>query len=105
MLGLTQAAAVEKLEAAGLEAEVGDPAYSETVPAGRVIEHRPRARRPGPRRRHRHASWSRSARSATTYPKLRGMTEDEAQDALAERNLEFGETIEQVLGERSPRAT
>ena len=34
----TEKAAVEKLDAAGLDAEVGDRAYSETVPAGRVLQ-------------------------------------------------------------------
>ena len=37
VIGLSQAAAVEKIEAAGLEADLGDPAYSETVPEGQVI--------------------------------------------------------------------
>lgn len=43
VVSLEQDAAVAKLEAAGLEAEVGDPAYSETVPAGIVISSDPRA--------------------------------------------------------------
>ena len=33
-----QAAAVEKLDAAGLETEMGERTYSETVPAGRVLQ-------------------------------------------------------------------
>ena len=33
----------QKLEAAGLDVEVGDTAYSETVPAGRVLDDRPGA--------------------------------------------------------------
>jgi eukaryotic-like serine/threonine-protein kinase len=37
VVSLGQADAVAKLEAAGLEAEIGDPAYSETVPAGIVM--------------------------------------------------------------------
>ncbi len=37
VLGLREAPAVKKLETAGLEVKAGDPAYSETVAAGRVL--------------------------------------------------------------------
>ena len=55
VLGMMQKPAEKKLEAAGLDVEVGDPAYSETVPEGRVLGRRPLGGRPGPRRRHGHA--------------------------------------------------
>ena len=37
VLGLTQAAATPKLDQAGFDVTVGDPAYSENVPKGRVV--------------------------------------------------------------------
>ena len=92
VLGMKEAAAVAKLEAAGLEARLGTPAYSETVPEGRVLSTDPAAR-------------DRVLDGGTVtlvlslgkerydVPKVRGMTEDDAQDALAEANLEFGESI------------
>jgi eukaryotic-like serine/threonine-protein kinase len=92
VLGLKEAAAVAKLEAAGLEAELGSPAYSESVPEGRVLSTDPSAR-------------ERVLDGGTVtlvlslgkerydVPKVRGLTEDEAQDALAEAHLEFGEAV------------
>ena len=92
VLGLREAAAVERLESAGLDAETGDAAYSETVPAGRVLETDP-------------AAGDRVLDGGTVtvvlslgkerydVPKVRGLSEDDAQDALAERNLEFGESV------------
>ena len=52
VITMTQAEAEQKLEAAGLEVDYADPAFSETVPAGQVIETDPRRRRPDPRQRH-----------------------------------------------------
>ncbi len=92
VLGLTKAAAVEKLETAGLAPELGDPAYSETVRAGRVL-----ATDPG--------AGSRVLDGGTVtvtlslgkerydVPTTRGMTEDQAQDELAGTNLSFGRSI------------
>jgi serine/threonine-protein kinase len=94
VIGLSEAAAVQKLEDAGLEADLGDPAYSETVPEGRVIETDP-------------AAGDRVLDGGTVsvvvslgkerydVPKLRGKSEDQAQDALTRRNLEFGESTRQ----------
>ncbi|MDP2774157.1 MAG: Stk1 family PASTA domain-containing Ser/Thr kinase [Nocardioides sp.] len=91
--GMTQAAAERQLDDAGLSVDYADEAYSETVPAGRVIETDPEA-------------GSRILQDGTVtltlslgkerydVPKVKGLTEDQAQDALLERNLEFDETIE-----------
>lgn len=92
VLGLKEAAATTQLEAAGLEARVGTPAYSETVPKGEVLSTDP-------------AAGDRVLDGGTVtlvlslgkerydVPQLRGLTEDEAQDAIAARNLEFGEAV------------
>ncbi|MDO9496644.1 MAG: PASTA domain-containing protein, partial [Nocardioides sp.] len=91
--GMTQAAAESKLDDAGLSVDYADAAYSETVAAGRVIETDPEA-------------GSRILQDGTVtvtlslgkerydVPKVKGLTEDQAQDALLERKLEFDETIE-----------
>jgi serine/threonine protein kinase/beta-lactam-binding protein with PASTA domain len=92
VLGLKETAATARLEAAGLDARVGTPAYSETVPKGEVLSTDP-------------AAGDRVLDGGTVtlvlslgkerydVPQLRGLTEDEAQDAIAARNLEFGEAI------------
>jgi serine/threonine protein kinase/beta-lactam-binding protein with PASTA domain len=92
VLGLKEAAATTRLEAAGLDARVGTPAYSETVPKGEVLSTDP-------------AAGDRVLDGGTVtlvislgkerydVPKLRGLSEDEAQDAIADRNLEFGEAV------------
>ncbi len=92
VLGLGRAAAVQKIEAAGLDAELGPRAFSETVPAGRVVDTDPDA-------------GSRILDGGTVtvvlslgkerydVPKTRGLTEDEAQDAITGTHLSFGETI------------
>ena len=92
VLGLTQAAAEQKLQAAGLEASVSQHAYSETVPSGRVIETDP--------------SPSEKVLDGGTVsmvislgkerydvPSLRGKTVDEAQDAILASHLSFGKSI------------
>ncbi|MFC6285578.1 Stk1 family PASTA domain-containing Ser/Thr kinase [Nocardioides sp. GCM10027113] len=91
VLGLGKVAAVEKLEEAGLVAELGERQYSETVPAGKVLATDP-------------ATGERVLDGGTVtvvlslgkerydVPKLRGLSEDEAQDALQETNLAFGES-------------
>ncbi len=93
VLGMTQKAAERELEAAGLDSEVGDPAYSETVEAGRVVSTDPE---PG--------SKVLSGGTVTIVlslgkerydvPKLQDLTEDEAQDALTATHLGFGTTTE-----------
>ncbi|MBC9732118.1 Stk1 family PASTA domain-containing Ser/Thr kinase [Nocardioides marmotae] len=89
VLGLDRAAAVERLEAAGLEAEIGPRAFSRTVPAGEVMSTDPA---PGDRVLDGGTVTVTISKGEELYdvPKLRGMTEDEAQDALAELKLEFG---------------
>jgi serine/threonine-protein kinase len=94
VLGLSQGVATDRIEAAGLEVEVGDPAYSETVPAGKVL-----ATDPGPGERVLDGGTVTITMSLGKerydVPKLRGLTEDRAQDALAELKLDFGESTGQ----------
>ena len=103
VLGLRETAAVEQLESAGLDVETGDAAYSETVPAGRVLQTDP-------------AAGDRVLDGGTVtvvlslgkerydVPKVRGLSEDRAQAALDERNLEFGESVG-VWSEDVPQGT
>lgn len=100
VLGLTQSAAVTKLQDAGLDATIGDPAYSETVKAGRVLSTDP-------------AAGSRILDGGTVtvvislgkerydVPKVRGMTEDQAQDELIRAHLSNGRSIERYSEELS----
>jgi beta-lactam-binding protein with PASTA domain/serine/threonine protein kinase len=89
VLGLDEAAAVDKLEAAGLVAVVGDPAYSENVEPGLVL-----STDPGPGDRVLNGGDVTLVLSLGPerydVPRLRGMSEDEAQDALAATQLAFG---------------
>jgi serine/threonine-protein kinase len=92
VLGLMQNPAEKKLEAAGLTVEVGDPAYSETVPEGRVLGADP-------------AAGDRVLDGGTVtlvvslgkerydVPRTKGASEDAAQDALLDAHLAFGKTI------------
>lgn len=93
VLGKTEQGAVQALEAAGLEAEVGDPAYSETVPVGRVVATDPE---PGSRVLDGGAVEITLSLGKERYdvPKLKGMTEREAQEALEATNLAVGDTTE-----------
>jgi serine/threonine-protein kinase len=93
VLGLSSAAAERKVEAAGLELRVTDRSYSETVRAGRVVTTEPGA-------------GSRILEGGTVgvvvslgkerydVPRLRGLTEDAAQDELLGTKLSFGERRE-----------
>ena len=93
VLGLTQAAAEQKLHEAGLEAAVSDHAYSENVPQGRVIETDP-------------APTEKVTDGGTVsmvislgkerydVPSLRGKTVDEAQDAILDSHLSFGSQVD-----------
>jgi len=91
VLGLDEAAAVAELEDAGLEAEAGEPAYSENVAAGLVI-----ATDPGPGGRVLDGGTVTLVISLGPerydVPDLAGQTEDQAQDALAATSLAFGES-------------
>ena len=92
VLGLARTAAVEKIEAAGLEAELGDKAYSETVAAGRVIDTDPGA-----------GSQVLDGGTVTVtlslgkerydVPRTSGLTEDQAQDKLTATHLSNGKSI------------
>ncbi len=93
VLGMEQSVAEAKLDVAGLGYTYEDPTYSETVPAGAVISTDP-------------AAGSRVLRDGFLtlqlslgkerydVPKVAGMTEDEAQDALLGVRLAYDETIE-----------
>jgi serine/threonine-protein kinase len=93
VIGLTRAAAEQKLEDAGLEVEWGDKAYSETVPAGRVVATDPDA---GSRVLGGGTVTAVLSLGKERYdvPRLAGMTVDEAQDALAATNLAYGTMVE-----------
>lgn len=91
VLGMTRADAEAELTDAGLEVEWGEKAYSETVPAGRVVGTDPE---PGAQVLDGGTVTVVLSLGKERYdvPKLKGMTEDEAQDALAATNLAFGTT-------------
>ncbi|HEU5035976.1 MAG TPA: Stk1 family PASTA domain-containing Ser/Thr kinase [Nocardioides sp.] len=93
VLGLTRSAAEQKLSDAGLEVEYGDKAYSETVPAGRVVATDPD---PGAQVLDGGTVTVTLSLGKERYdvPKLKGMTEDEAQDALAATHLTAGMTTD-----------
>ena len=91
VLNLDEVAAATALEDAGLETEVGEPAYSENLAAGLVIATEPR---PGDRVLDGGTVTLVLSLGPERYdvPALAGMTEDEAQDALAATNLAFGDS-------------
>ncbi|GEP37095.1 serine/threonine protein kinase [Nocardioides psychrotolerans] len=103
VIGMVQAAAETRLDTAGLAFDYTDPAYSETVAVGQVIETDPTA-------------GSRILEDGTVtitlslgkerydVPKLMGLTEDEAQDALLERKLAYDETVLK-FSETAPEGT
>ncbi|GAA1920288.1 Stk1 family PASTA domain-containing Ser/Thr kinase [Nocardioides hwasunensis] len=92
VLTLDEAAATAKLEAAGLDVEAGEPAYSENVEQGLVI-----STDPGPGGRVLAGGTVTLVLSLGPerydVPELAGQTEDQAQDALAATNLVFGESL------------
>lgn len=89
VLGLDEVAARGELEDAGLEAEAGEPAYSENVEAGLVIATDPD---PGGKVLDGGTVVLTLSLGPERYdvPPLEGQTEDQAQDALAATNLAFG---------------
>ena len=93
VLGMTQKAAERQLESAGLDPKVGDPAYSETVAAGRVVSTDPE---PGSKVLDGGTVTITLSLGKERYdvPKLNGLTEDEAQDALTAGHLGNGSTTE-----------
>ncbi len=92
VIGLTAAQAEARLDTSGLGFEVGDEAYSETVPAGAVISTEPGA---GERVLDDGTVTAVVSLGLERYavPKLRGSSEDEAQAAIQDRSLEFGSSV------------
>ena len=93
VLGLTEAAAERELEAAGLRVEYADPAYSETVAEGRVLETDPAA---GDRVLDGGTVTVTLSLGKERYdvPRLQGLTEGQARDRLEEQHLTYDETVE-----------
>ncbi|WP_234412584.1 Stk1 family PASTA domain-containing Ser/Thr kinase [Nocardioides sediminis] len=93
VLGVDQATAAAQLGEAGLDAEEGDPRFSETVAAGLVLGTEPE---PGDRVLDGGTVTLIMSLGPERYevPALKGMTEDQAQDALEQGNLAFGESVE-----------
>ena len=92
VLGMAEDEAEAKLQAAGLTVEYADPAYSETVPDGRVIKTDPS---PGERVLDSGTVTVTVSLGKERYdvPRLRGRSVDEAQDALLEVRLAYNETV------------
>jgi eukaryotic-like serine/threonine-protein kinase len=92
VIGLTRTAAVAKLDAAGLKSTLGDPAYSETVPKGRVVSTDPE---PGAKVLGDGTVTITLSRGKERHPvpKVRGLDVDQAQDALLGAHLAFGRTV------------
>ena len=92
VLGMGQEDAEAKLRAAGLAFDYDDPAYSETVPAGSVVSTDPE---PGSRILDDGTVTLTLSLGKERYdvPKLKGKSEDEAQDALMDLKLVPDESI------------
>jgi serine/threonine-protein kinase len=93
VLGLTQKAAVAKLDKAGLDARLGHAAYSEDVPKGRVVTTDPA---PGARiLDHDTVALVLSlGKERFAVPTLSQLTVDEAQDALLKQHLAYGRSVQ-----------
>jgi beta-lactam-binding protein with PASTA domain/tRNA A-37 threonylcarbamoyl transferase component Bud32 len=116
VIGLSQQAAVAKLDQAGLDSKVGAPAFSETVPKGRVVSSDPA---PGAKVLHHGTVTVTMSLGKERYavPKLTRMTVDQAQDALLAQHLAYGRSVGRystspkgmvlgsnpVAGQREPR--
>jgi len=92
VIGLTQKAATAKLDQAGLDVTVGDPAYSEDVAKGRVVSTDPD---PGARvLDHGTVTLTMSlGKERYAVPKLAGKTVDQAQDLLLDSHLAYGRSF------------
>jgi serine/threonine-protein kinase len=92
VLGMAQKPAENKLENAGLAVELGEPAYSETVPEGRVLSADPSA---GQRILDGGTVTLVVSLGKERYdvPRTQGRSEDQAQDALLAAHLAFGKAI------------
>ena len=93
VLGLSRAAAAQRLDEAGLDVAWGDKAYSETVPAGDVVATDPE---PGARVLDGGTVTVTLSLGKERYdvPQLKGMSVDKAQDALTRTHLAYGTTTE-----------
>lgn len=93
VLGVTEAAASTQLDEAGLAVDVGTPRFSETVEAGLVLGSDPE---PGERVLKEGTVTLIVSLGPERYdvPALKGMTEDQAQDAISQVNLANGSSIE-----------
>ncbi len=93
VLGLSRAAAEQRLDDAGLDVAWGDKAYSETVPAGDVVATDPE---PGSKVLDGGTVTVTLSLGKERYdvPNLKGMSVDQAQDALAKTHLSYGTTTE-----------
>ncbi|MGD9959645.1 Stk1 family PASTA domain-containing Ser/Thr kinase [Nocardioides sp.] len=103
VIGLTEAAATSKIEAEGLQAKVGERVYSESVAKGQVMSTDPD---PGANVLDGGTVTMVVSLGKERYdvPKLRGKTEDQAQDAILAANLSFGRSIGQY-SEKLPEGT
>jgi serine/threonine-protein kinase len=92
VIGLTQKVATAKLDRAGLDVTVGQPAYSEDVPKGRVVGTDPA---PGSRvLDHGTVTLTMSlGKERYAVPTVARMTVDQAQDALLKQHLTYGRSI------------
>jgi len=110
VIGMTQRAATAKLDHAGFDVAIADPAFSETVAKGRVITTDPQ---PGSRVLDHGTITLTVSQGKERYavPKLRGLSVDQAQDALLAQNLTYGRSVGrwsenigkgQVLGSNPP---
>jgi serine/threonine-protein kinase len=92
VIGLTQKAAVGKLEQAGLHVRIGGAAYSENVAKGHVVSTDPT---PGAKILDHGTVTVTVSRGKERYavPKLAHLTVDQAQDALLKRHLAYGRSI------------
>jgi serine/threonine-protein kinase len=113
VVGLDRAAAVQRLDSAGLGAEVADPEHSETVPKGEVLRSEPE---PGERVLDGGTVILVISLGPERYevPKLAGRSKDRAQDLIQRTHLSVGDAIEKwsetvpdgtVLGSRPKAGT
>ena len=91
VLQMTEADATQRLEDAGLDVEVGEAKYSDTVDAGLVLSTDPGAGKRVLKGTDVTIVVS-LGRAVAQLPKLTGITEDEAQDRIASANMAFGKS-------------
>jgi eukaryotic-like serine/threonine-protein kinase len=94
VIGLSQADAEQRLEGAGLDVTIDDPAYSSNVPKGRVISTDPAA---GDRVLDGGEVTVVVSLGKEVYqlPKLTDITEDQAQDRIRSANMAFGSSTKE----------